>query len=134
MSAGYDFSFYTYGPFSSDLAADLDYVKTLGGVHINYEPVINMYEISPGDSAERLVEKSQDFLNLNKMAIDEIINHFGTRQAKELELLATLVFVSKSGLFSDNDLLEKVKELKPKFSMDEIKDALTQLRSWSYVN
>jgi uncharacterized protein YwgA len=133
VSVGYDFTFYTYGPFSSDLAADLDYVTTLGGVQVNYEPGINMYEISPGPNADRLTEKSKDFLNENKAALDEIIQRFGTRQAKELELLATLVFVAKSGVREDSALIEKTKELKSKFPLNEIREALDLLQNWKYL-
>lgn len=134
VSVGYDFSFYTYGPFSSDLAADLDYVNTLGGVQVSYEPAINMYEIAPGPNATRLTEKSQAFLAENRAAIDEILEHFGARQAKELELLATLVYVAQSGRYDDAALVGKVHELKPKFNHGEILAALTELRGWRYLN
>jgi uncharacterized protein YwgA len=131
---GYDFTFYTYGPFSSDLAADLDYLNTLGGVQIDYEPAINMYGISPGPNTARLTEKALEFLDNNKAAIDEIVNRFGNRQAKELELLATLVYVAKSGLTEEGPLTGKVKELKPRFDMTEIRAALKQLQGWEYLN
>lgn len=134
VSVGYEFCFYTYGPFSSDLAADLDYINTLGGVKINYAAGINMYEIIPGDNAARLTKKSEDFLATNEAAIDEIIDRFGSHQAKELELLATLVFVSKSGITNESEIIQKVKALKPKFDIEEITEYLQELQGWGYVN
>lgn len=133
VSVGYDFCFYTYGPFSSDLAADLDYVNTVGGVRIDYEPSINMFEIKPGENVTRLTEKSKDFLVQNNSSIEEIVDRFGSKQAKELELLATLVFVAKSGILDHDKLVKKVKELKPRFSFEEIENALEQLKTWEYI-
>nr|WP_320049416.1 hypothetical protein [uncultured Desulfuromonas sp.] len=134
ISVGYNYTFYTYGPFSSDLAADLDYIKNIEGIKIDYDPSINMYGIHPAENTSRLTEKASEFLSANKAEIDEIINRFGKRQAKELELSATLVFVQKSGITNEDELLSRVKELKPKFTESEIRESLDELRKWKYLS
>ena len=134
VKVGYDFTFYTYGPFSSDLASDLDYVNALEGVKITHDLSINMYEIHPGDNADRLEAKSEDFLRENQQAIDEIVERFGDKQAKELELIATLVFVNNSGILEKKEIISKTKELKPRFSNEEVEESYELLTGWNYIH
>lgn len=133
VEVGYDFTFYTYGPFSSDLAADLDYVAELGGVKITHDNPLNLCEIHPSENADRLEGKSKKFFTENKKSIDEIVERFGTRQARELELFATLVYVSKSGISNKDEVLRKTKELKPRFCDKEIAEFYGQLSIWKYI-
>ncbi len=134
VRVGYDFNFYTYGPFSSDLAADLDYVESLGGVEIVHNQTVNRYEIRPSESADRLESKTEKFFSDNKSAIDEIVDRFGDKQAKDLELLSTIIYVTHSG-FSDKDrIVQKTKDLKPRFNKEEIEDAYSQLNEWGYIS
>lgn len=132
IKVGYDFNFYTYGPFSSDLAADLDYVAELGGVEI-VRANTNIYEIHPAKNADRLEGKSTKFFTDNKNSLDEIIDRFGDRQAKELELIATLVYVFQSGILEKGDILKKTKELKPRFKEQEIAESYELLNNWNYI-
>ena len=45
VDAGYRFSFYTYGPYSVDLAGDLDVVAKSGGAMVHYSRSDNYYLI-----------------------------------------------------------------------------------------
>ena len=48
IDAGYRFSFYTYGPYSSQLSGDLDAVANSGGANIYYDRLENFYLITGG--------------------------------------------------------------------------------------
>jgi len=93
---GYPFHFYHYGPYSSDLAGDLEFVNTLQGVRITYDSYINMYNISVGDKANLLTKKAEDFLEQHKGKIDRIISSFGNKRAEELDLSLVLFILGES--------------------------------------
>lgn len=132
VQVGYDFRFYNYGPYSDGLSGDLGYLQSLGGVKVTYDPGVNMYDIVAGDKAGVLEGKAAEFLRENREALDDVINQFGRRQAKDLELISTIVFVAKSGLRQEGELVKKVKELKPKFTESEITAALSELNEKGY--
>ena len=133
VQVGYGFRFYNYGPYSDGLSGDLGYLQSLGGVKVTYDPFVNMYDIIAGDNAGILEEKAASFLQGNRDAIDEVIDKFGRRQAKDLELISTIVFVTKSGIRQERELVAKVEELKPKFSEVEIHAALAELKGDGYL-
>jgi len=133
VQVGYDFRFYNYGPYSDGLSGDLGYLQALGGVKVTYDPLVNMYDIVAGDKAGVLEEKAAGFLRENRAALNEVIDQFGRRQAKDLELISTIVFVAKSGIRQERELIAKVKELKPKFDRAEIKVSLTELNEAGYL-
>lgn len=133
VQVGYAFRFYNYGPYSDGLSGDLGYLQSLGGVKVTYEPFVNMYDIIAGDQAGVLEEKAAGFLQEHRAALDEVIDQFGRRQAKDLELISTIVFVAKSGIRQENELITKVEELKPKFTKPEIRAALAELKEAGYL-
>lgn len=133
VQTGYDFRFYNYGPYSDSLSGDLGYLQSLNAIEVAYNPCINMYDITVGENAPVLEEKASAFLAGNRAAIDEIIERFGNLQAKELELISTIVFVAKSGMNDRQKLVAKVAELKPKFTARDIDRALDDLKAPGYL-
>ena len=56
VSTGYRYSFYTYGPYSQEVAADLDITRLLGGVNVEFfgeNP--SGYQITPGQESQRVL-------------------------------------------------------------------------------
>lgn len=137
VHSGYSFRFYNYGPYSSALAGDLDYVSSLGGVTVSYDSCRNFYEIAEGDKSALLIGKGNEFVERNKEVIDDIIRCFGDKQAKYLELIATVVYICKHKkqfeVKDDTDLTEKTKQLKPKFSEKEIQSSIAYLKEVAFV-
>jgi uncharacterized protein YwgA len=133
----YRFRFYYYGPYSSDLAGDLEYLNTLQGVKITYDPFVNMYHIRSGEKTNVLIEKAQEFVSQYEEKIERIVRTFGGKRADELELIATIVYVWKSaqgeGIKDEKQLIDQVAELKPKFNAQEIQTALEHLKVNGYL-
>ncbi len=128
----YEFQLYTYGPFSRELAGDLDILESVQAVSIQYNAEKNSYEIQPGSRSDELISRHSKFIDANKSRIDELISRFGGRLARQLELSSTLLFVIDRDLVDnssdDEQVIKKFSEIKPHYSRSEIKPALAELR------
>ncbi len=125
----YDFILYKHGPYSFDLKEDLsaflaDDVFTYEIKHANYGP-----SIVPGRRS-RLVEKqysktSQQFAR----QIEYIAQTFGDKNVKELEKLATALFVTLDNT-EEHDARKraaKLHEYKPHVDLEEALKAVSEV-------
>lgn len=133
---GYQYFFYHHGPYSADLAGDIDFVSTLGGINVSYDSFINMYSITEGSKIDMLLGKGSDFLKAYKDKIDRVISDFKGKKAKDLELLSTIVYsvgmAQGESSLSEKELIGQVSALKPKFNNVQIEEALAALRGKGY--
>ncbi|RJQ48733.1 MAG: hypothetical protein C4538_03370 [Nitrospiraceae bacterium] len=134
----YNFKFHFYGPFSSRLSGDLDYVDYLKGVDVEYEQSTGGYYIKPGVQKENIINKGKDFLEEYRQQLDEAIENFGTSYASNLELLSTIVYVSKEVEHEENHctydkVIERTGSLKPKFNPGQISEALEKLKEKNLI-
>ncbi len=134
VDAGYNFSFYTYGPYSSELAGDLDVAAAVNALSIKYNSAENYYLINPGPDADRVIADGNDFLSKHREAIDKVLNVLHGRLAKELELISTIAYLrhhAPDEIFEDDKTLAKgVKDLKPKYSDTEIEKSILEVRAF----
>ncbi len=134
VDAGYRFSFYTYGPYSSELSGDLDIVAASRGVVVNYDSPQNFYSIAPSDGADKIIGRGEDFLKANEAAINRVLDTFKGRYAKDLELTSTIAYLRRNApkdeFESDEKLRAHVQALKPKYSSQEIDKAIAEAREF----
>lgn len=126
----YQFSLYSYGPFDSEVLADIATVERIGAVKST--PVFyhsgNGFQYSRAAGAERLEALADEFLQQYSDKISWCLQSFGTKSASELELLSTLFFVAKFHKPKDVDqLIEQVKLIKPHFSKEQIRNGFIEL-------
>jgi uncharacterized protein len=126
----YLFRFYTYGPFSNELAGDIDYLAKIDVLDSTFYLDKGFYEIEPG----KLCDQSNIQKTLSKDDVDliqKLVEEFGTKNAQELELVSTIVFVNRFDEFGATHagLMERTKVLKPKFSEDDIQKAIDSVRN-----
>ena len=120
---GYEFTLYSYGPFDSDVMADLQCAEGLGALRSNtvMYPGGYGYSISSGPQAGEVKTYSSAFLQQSRADIDWVATKFGRHNASELELLSTALFVSIKDRSSSNEqIVEKVHSIKPHFSIAQI--------------
>lgn len=132
VSVGYSFRFYNYGPYSDKLAENLDYVRSLEGVKVDYDPSWNMYNIIPSKNADILIEKATD-INAKKQQLDELIAEFGAKNARELELVATIVYLDRHEHLTEAAMVNEVYRLKPKYTHTDIKNEIVTLKDKGYI-
>ena len=131
---GYSFRFYTYGPFACQLLGDLDIAE-----HVNAVRVKNVgdgsyggYAIELGESADRIAGKAGDCWKDIQGQLDALVDVYGGKTAKELEMLTSVVYLNRElwvydEWMSKTEAISKIRELKPKFTETEIRDGMSEL-------
>lgn len=137
MPLGYHFSLYTYGPFDSEVLADLTQVQERGGVVSNtiFHQLGYGYEIKPGEHAEEVRTQADSFLKEHETTINAVIEEFGKLSPANLELASTLVFASREekGMLPKEQLIQRVKQIKPRFTPEEIQIQWEVLHAKGYL-
>ncbi len=133
---GYRFSLYTYGPFDSDVLADLSQVQEMGGVRS--KTVMHSagygYEITPGDEAETILSKARGYVAQHESKIQEVVGAFSSYTPAQLELASTILFASREDTTIDKDaLLTRVRKIKPRFSPEQVDREYETLKNMRYV-
>jgi hypothetical protein len=126
---GYQFSIYSYGPFDSDVLADLTTAEHMNILKSNivYYPSGHGYEYSLGSDAS-IRDIEVDFLAQQRTNIAWVLSNFGKRTAGDLELLSTTLFVAKfNNPKNVEELIDKIELIKPHFSRDQIRRAFQEL-------
>src|SRR5882724_9043391 len=130
----YEFSMYTFGPFSSQVLSDLDVAEAMGVIQVarnNFG-----YSITAGPETERITGLASNFLEPLKDNLERLFKDFGHFGAKDLELRSTIIFVSqdlkKSGQ-SQIALGDTVQEIKPGFARTQIDGAISELSQLGYL-
>ncbi|MCL2755530.1 MAG: hypothetical protein FWE45_00560 [Firmicutes bacterium] len=130
---GYDYTIYTYGPYSSQVTSDVD--LSIIGNFISYK-----YE-STGDyvkrtfnNGERIDDLDFTFADNYSSSIDQVINDFANKTASELELIATIIYVyifyKRNGLdINKSSIANDVHGIKPHFSTNRVESEYTNLSS-----
>ncbi|QFU16575.1 hypothetical protein [Microvirga thermotolerans] len=132
IPTGYTFSLYTYGAFSRDLAGDLDIVKSIGGIEIEYISAENRYIVSPGKRRSDTMARAEVFLKTTEKKLDLLKENFSGAPARYLELFSTLLFFLKrrNENEDDNVLIQQLLMLKPKYSPEEAAKALVEVKKF----
>jgi len=120
---GYQFTLYSYGPFDSDVMSDLQTAEGLAALRSNIVMYSGGYgySISAGTQAKEVKAYSGDFLKKYGNEIEWVTMTFSKYNASELELISTALFVSiKDPNWSNEEIAERVRSIKPHFSMSQI--------------
>lgn len=135
---GYRFSLYTYGPFDAEVLADLEQVQQRQGVEsktVLYSGGYG-YEITPGDKAERIRQQADDFVKKYDASIHAVVDEFRSYTPAMLELASTLMFASReaSGNMQKEELIQRVHQIKPRFSIAQIAEQWESLKQKGYLS
>lgn len=153
VPVGYDFKLFTYGPYSVELTADLDYLFSSGILEIVYkkEGSSTTSLIRPGKNCNAVIKRSLKYLHDNEDKIGKAVNLFGEKDALKLEAEATIIYLiekenscllknENSGdkisedktdekkSIKEKELIEKIQAVKPYLSSKEIITELNDLK------
>lgn len=138
MDLGCEFSIYTYGPYNADVMEDIDELVSDGLLSSNayfYKDYIG-YTLSATDSGAKAGPNLKDE---DIVALKEILNFVRGKNAKNLELYSTIIYVEDWYLKNEKAnnmaaIIKKVYELKPHFSERDIQKAYTCLSEASFLH
>ena len=114
----YSFKMYHYGPYAEDLDTDSTILKSIGYISIDPDKDGYGFHLKPKDAPPNEWHPGITSYGEN---INKVIDILGDKPAYILELLATLHFVNKlSQGASQEEVIDKVQSLKPKFDKADI--------------
>lgn len=137
---GYRFTLYSYGPFDSDVLADLSVAEAFEAVKSELElyPGGYGYRIRPDHNAEWVERRARKLLARYEKDVDWVIKKFGSYTSSELELVGTIVYVDREVGGKKRVGLEHVArlvhEVKPHFSQEKVLRYARQLASDRMLN
>ena len=114
----YEFSLYTYGPFSREIMDDLDELEENKEIEMKWNNRFEGYEIHDKGIT---IDESVTFQTLKN-----VLDEQGHRNAKQLELMSTLIFLRKD--IVEDELMSAVKRVKPFFEDDQISEMINLTR------
>jgi len=102
--------------------SDIEFAESFGQISVEYRGPDQGYQIRATDAVPTAASAS---------SIETLMNHFGSMNARELELRSTLLFLSRE--FQEARLVERLRELKPKYSLPEVQAALNDLKRKEFI-
>jgi len=120
---GYDYSIHFYGPYSSDLDAEMRYLCSVGALAMDMTEYGHHISV---DSSQNTDALTPDVLKL--------ISAFSVKTPSELELITTALYVQRelAGASSESIVAGVTKIKGSKFPNVQINDAIDELRIQSY--
>jgi uncharacterized protein YwgA len=138
VDLGLDYSIHYYGPYSSELDSSVYSLQMQGAIVI--EPDGMTQRLKPTElGTELFFDPHGPFDRELTAVIHDIIDRFGARGGRILELLTTTDFVAQNLLengqsVTDENIVRGVVTIKgEKFSKQEIGDAIAELRKENLV-
>jgi len=122
----YNYKIHFYGPYSQELANQIDILNDFEWIDIHYLNEDKGYEITLTKNGERLLKDFKGKLKINYENINKVNHLVGGAKVKEMELLSTVLYFSKI-LKNRKDIIEKVITLKPHFNKPQINRAIKKL-------
>ena len=118
MPLGYDFEIYTYGPYASEVMEDINLAKHKNIISMEFDNI--GYAISAKD-----YQDDKTFSNDFENKINELLQLFGDKTAKDLELSTTIIYLYHNSKMNSwgcdkETIANYVYEIKPHFTLETI--------------
>lgn len=127
------FRIYYYGPFSFDLRERLTSMEAIDVIRT--EPHEWGATYKTGDRYPMLEKQFARTLEKFTPAIDWVVREFSPLTVKQLEPLATALFLTRDNHGANVDSrAEELHRIKPHVSIDEAKRAVTKVDAWITAN
>lgn len=124
----YHYKLHFYGPFSQELANDIEALNDMGLIDVEFDPDGYGYNIRITDKGKQFLEKLRDQkIEVEKEKINKVLPLIEDENIKRMELLGTVLYFSR--LTNDEEEIKKlINMVKPHFPNQEISEALKKLK------
>jgi uncharacterized protein YwgA len=138
VDLNYRYKMYHYGPYCSELSSDLDIMDMMGTIKIEDAASANGCSIIATEIGNKPEIEIQQFLDSHKQNFDKLLRDFKKCSAKMLELYATIHFVERvlhgrEQDSSEDQIVQNVRNIKPKYSTNDINKAYEYLLDKSII-
>ena len=119
----FEFELYLYGPYSQEVDWAFTALEMTGSIERDY-PL-------PGYGPKYAVLANKCSLPTPAVsAIARVARSFGTKSSKDLELIATCLWVERrEQVQGEEQIIKRVKQIKPKYTQAEIANQLKETRA-----
>ena len=132
----YNYEIYTYGPYSSEVMEDIDYARhenVVSMTTVQYPSGYYGYNLNSTEKTDEYIYRESQFVSLYSESIKKIIDMFGDKSVKELELSTTIIYIFNTYIennwsYSINTISENVHEIKPHFDKKTIEKEYKHLK------
>jgi uncharacterized protein YwgA len=137
MDLNYDFTIYTYGPYSPEVVEDIDNLiedSLIDSYVYEYNNYVG-YKLNLTAMGKTKLSK---LVTKDAIKIKDILSFVEDKHAKDLELFSTIIFIENQYAKNQwkkeqDDIVEKVAEIKPHFSKEKISMAYATLLEKKYI-
>ncbi len=123
------FYIHHYGPYSEDVETAISNLRFMDYINVEPDPDGYGFHVSVASSGEP--GWSQIVASVES-GFHEVVDKFGSMEAWELELAATMHYVSSMG-FEKSRVISTVTQLKPKFAQDLVERMFDKLVSFGLI-
>ena len=129
----YKYEIYHYGPYCFELSGNIDSLEIRGVINIVPEQDGFGYNITPGKHMDSFIGRTSEISKSFDNGTTDLANRFGKFDGLDIELLATLHFADKvmkkrNPAIADEIIINKVKDLKPKYGKEYITNKFEELK------
>lgn len=129
----YDYRLYFYGPYSQELANDIDTLSDLGLIDIEYSTSGYGYQIKLTEYGKRFLHDHLQESLADGGKIEKVISLIGgSATTKSMELLGTVLYFTKISQ-DRSEIVSLVKMVKPHFTDRDVESALKKLKSGGLI-
>ena len=130
MAVPFHFVLYRHGPYSFDIEADLEQMRSYGALEIELNNQGYGVVLRPGANAGFL-QRNERLVNEEIEAINDVCGFVGSSNIWGLERLATASWIRRQeGLVEREEIARRLNFLKPHVSIAEAEDADAQVEAW----
>ena len=137
INLNYDFTIYTYGPYSAEVVEDIDDLiedSLIDSCAYEYNNYVG-YNLNLTTMGKTKLSK---LATKDEAKIKDVLSFVEDKHAKDLELLSTIIFIENQYAKNQwtkeqDDIVGKVAEIKPHFNREKISMAYTTLLEKKYI-
>ncbi len=125
LSSDYPFVLYQRGPYSFELDTDIRSFRAIRGIDLEPMPAPygpRYFTTSLGNAISKLYPANAKL----DQALTDLAKALRHKDAPDLELLATAHYVLMEGKRTDEERIQRLRRLKPHFSIDQARTALEE--------
>lgn len=135
VKLGYRYRIFHFGPYSRELASDVDRLETLNVINVEPDNAGYGYHITAGKHLKTILGEFAKEENPHHCKLKSVFEYFSNDDSAQIELSATAHFVliaqERKGLStSKEDVVRIVEKLKPRFAKKSIENSFEKMEEY----